>query len=374
MASSNQEDSLYVSSTSAATTARSDAPYTDVRELVARPLREVAASAQLALSVRDFYDDMLRRDATLAHRAVLVSGGLIFLVVVGLCATALAAGAVADESLLWLLVFERAVAGGAQLIYTFRGICLENPAMLLVANLNAVALVVRCALLPSVAPVVHYGFLGALGALTLVHAGASAVAWQRDSLARIVGYCFSTAPDVQRLYRHYQLFSALTFVDLQASVMATGVVFAFLVAHHWYAYVIFVALLAVSAALRSLLRHVIRTEAAAVPFAALLPLYLLMPAAVAVAIWYNDFIVMRVTASCVASTAYAAAVFFAARLALMVSAQKCFWQFGEGLKEAFAAERSALDFVRNEKVKQTSFTSPFMDALERQRQAAEDAA
>ena len=315
---------------------------------LSRPQEDVMEAIRQMSAVKLFWHDMRLRPNANAHRAVLLAGVLIGLIGIAMCIGMISDDAVRDRELVHYVMLERAVVAVSQIAFTGRAISVENEPLLVIANVNALGLLVRAGLKEMMDPIPNYILLGLLAAACLGHVIASAVAIV-GGLTRISVFTMGSEVHIQRLYRDYQAYNALALLDLELAVLAVATVF-FLMDNHWYWYMLFAVLVFFTIANGSLLRQMIQKESSRLPFAFLVPFYIALPIGVCVALWYQDFVSVHVHSNIKAVVFYNVISFVLGRLALLASVSKCFFQFGNGLKAAFAIGRDPIDFVREEGV------------------------
>ena len=336
-----------------------------------RPVVEAASAVRVLLNLPLFWRDFERRAASWAHRLVLLFS-IVYPVTLCVYAGFAAVGGrwvrdTADANHLpeaqvttygRYLAAQLVVAAIAHTLYAFRGVCVENAPMLLVSVINSLLCVARVASAQLLPTVLNWTLVGVIGAATVFHCVGCAVAWgTKGGLGRFVFFAVGGAPEIQRMYRQFQLFNALSWWDLQLAIMATLSIFFYLTnaKNEWWGYVVLAVLLLLAIAMRAALREVIKTEVA---FAVrnkglvllLLPLYAALPVVVALGIFVDGVLHVKQCDGCLwRNTAIiATAWFYAVRVALFVSVGACVRNFGNGMKKAFAEEPSPLQFVQEE--------------------------
>ena len=300
-------------------------------------------------SVREFWQDMERRERTFYHQATLVLGAIqTLLVVIYVVTVEFQHKSNVDYRYLNFILAEVLIAGLCQCIYSVRGICLENSSVLLISNLNAIALAIRIGVSITANMEEHYMdlmFTVAFAALTVAHLATSFVAWGGE-FNRFMMYCVSTDIDVQRLFRQYQLMLALGAFDLQFCIMTSAVIL-FFVEIHWWHYVLITSLLFINIAARAAVRRAVRSES-------LVHLTYVGPV---VYVGYATFMVLVILDSSVLNveisddcknTAYlTTGLFVVVRLCFLGALVRCVRSFGEGMKGVFVTQKSATEYLRS---------------------------
>lgn len=321
-----------------------------IKVAIQSPISDIREATNEALSIRDFWNDMVRRERTGAHQATLVLGFLqtvLTLCYVVVCATDHTPAA--DRVYLSYVGIELSIAGVAQLIYSTRGICLENSSMLLMAAVNGVGMSIRLGLsidLNMLPRDVDIAFFAIFTALTVFHVGSSLRAWGGE-FSRFIAFRISTDTDIQRIYRKYELHMAVSMLDCQVSAMAISTVL-FFTSVEWWHYFLFGAMMLVTFVQRSALRHATRNES--VIEMQLWGFFSLgLPFMVGFALFRYDFVEVTLTENCKYIAYLTAALFLLVRVLLCITLALSAADFGKGMKEVLENQKSSTDFFKDEK-------------------------
>ena len=318
----------------------------EVVRFVKNPVEDIQESAVEALSLKTFWEDMKRREHTEAHQGVVVLGFLQLILLV-LYVTYLQLGHVnGSTTYVDYVSVEVIICTICQTYFSVRSICVENSPMLLVANLNMIGVTIRLGLsveyrLLEEGP--SYAVLGVYAFLTLLHLVASWVAWGGE-FSRFAMFAVGPNSDIQRMFRQYQSLLSASSLDLQWAAMAIATLL-FFTKGVWWHYVIFTVLFLFSIAHRTAVRQAIRKESVT-SFVILVPLLVVLPIAVALAMWYGDFIDIDIIRECKAIGYFTASFFFLSRIAMVVAALLCLRNFDKGMLGVFEKQKSALDFLK----------------------------
>lgn len=324
-----------------------DAIASQAAAFVAKPVQEVQQNMKEAISIKLFWGDMDRRERTGFHKATLIVGLLqaVVIVVYSVMLEAHHLDTVIDYRYLNFVVVEVLIASAAQVVYSLRGICLENSPMLLVANINSMFLAVRIGLTASIGMqslAVDATFVALYSLLAVLHVAVSYVAWGGE-FSRFMSFCIGADSHVQEMFRQYQLLGAVGSLDMQLCVM-TAAALLFFVETHWWHYVLVAVVLFVNLALRSLLRRVVREEK---PKALLfvLPYDVAYTVFVIVALYNSSVLGASIEGSCLPMTTFTVCAFCVVRFCVYAALYRCYQNFGSGMVDAFAAQKSSTDFL-----------------------------
>jgi hypothetical protein len=307
------------------------APLTDVREQIK------------GFQLKDFWMDMERRERTFWHKATLILGLVQTLLVIVYVATIeFRHKADVDYRYLNFILANVFIGGLFQSVYSVRGICLENSSVLLVSNLNSVALAIRIGVSITANMEETYldvAFTVGYAVLCVCHLVSSFVAWGGE-FNRFMMYCVSTDIDIQRLFRQYQLMLALSSFDIQFCVM-TSVVILFFVEVHWWHYVLVSALLFVNLAAKAMVRRCVRNETLTQLGFVIPVVYVGYAVFMVAAIIDKTVIGVHITDDCKKTAYLTTALFVIIRLCFFGALVRCINSYGQGMKHAFETQKSA---------------------------------
>ena len=323
-------------------------------EFVSNPVGDLAGVKDELISISDFWADMRKRERTFFHQSTLVLGVVLAVTIVAYCITLKTDPRTHVESTVFsdYLAVELGIVGIAQLFFSFRGICLENSPMLLIANVNAIGLSIRIGLsvhLQLLSQTADILFLVLVNIFTVLHLVTSYVAWGGE-FTRYIAFVIGTNGEIQLLYRQYQLLLlAISFMDLEFLAMSCATLY-FFTEVVWWHYVVVSALLLFSLGLRSALRVAVRRETLWSLFV-LIPLLLVAPVMLGLGTYYSEFFDATIPVSCRNIATFIIVWFFVVRVALLVAIVRCRMNFGHGLKDAFESEKTVRGYFAHRKAR-----------------------
>lgn len=319
-------------------------------KFVSRPVDELRKDFQSVTSLRLFWEDMERREKTGFHQGTLLLGVAQGLLVFAYCISLEVHGdksGVSNYRFRNYMVVEVLVAGLAQTYYSVRGICLENSPMLLVANVNCIFLAIRMGLTVSAqlqSRAVDVTFTAVAALITVMHVAVSYVAWGGE-FSRFMGFCIGTDERIQAMFREYQLLGAAGALDNQLCVMIAAAAL-FFAEPQWWHYVLVSVVMFINLAMRSLVRSAIRNETYK-------PLWIAAAYDVAFAIFlilslYDGHVLgVVIDDSCATMAKFTVVVFVLIRTIKFICMHRCTRNYDQGMKERFANQKSAGDFLNN---------------------------
>lgn len=237
--------------------------------LVENTMDDIKKSFSQILLVKLWWRDIGRRVGSNYHHATLFNGSLLLPLAI----------------LAYILAFEfnppegveakyrhyicasMAVALLAQFFFTFNGICFENPAMLLAANVVAGAIALRIMVRPLLdqdnetgRKVERWIIEAIIGLLVVVHFVTSFLAWHaNDGFRRFIFFAIGGTSRIQSRYRVYQSWVACSRIDLLFTIL-TCMSIGFFCQILWWHYFFLALVVVVNAIWRSMLLRLIRTE------------------------------------------------------------------------------------------------------------------
>jgi hypothetical protein len=234
------------------------------------------------------------------------------------------------------------------MLYSVRGICLENSSVLLIANLNSIALVVRIGVSLTADlqdTKIDIAFTVVNAALALCHMVTSFIAWGGE-FNRFMMFCVSTDIEIQKLFRQYQLMLALSTFDIQFCIM-TSVVVLFFVQVHWWHYVLTGVLLFVNMAAKAAVRRSVRRETLT-HLAYVIPvIYVGYAVFMVAAITDSSLLHLHIVDSCKTTAILTMILFIVVRLCFFGSLVRCVNSFGQGMKRAFDSQKTAGEYLQS---------------------------
>lgn len=263
----------------------------------------------------------------------------------------------------WYMASEIFIGCSSQVVFTCVGIVTESAPLLIFANANAGALVARLAVRVLYEPEwADWLLVGVLSTIVLAHIGLSIFAY-RGGFSRYMTFAIGTDSKHQRFYREYQAFQGLALLDIEFSLMSAVTVWFFAIhstqglSRHWLRDVVFGVLIIMNGLLILLLVRIIRRELTRKHFFYIMPIYLLFPVAVVVTLSDPTLVGLVVPGSVHPTAVMTFSLFFAFRLLWILSAVKCVGNFGEGMRDVFAKEKTIRDFVSSRKAQRRGFAS-----------------
>jgi hypothetical protein len=321
---------------------------TSAAGFVAAPIADAKSQLE-GFHVMEFWHDMDRRERTFYHKATVILGVLQTVLVFAYVATVeLKHKSHVDYRYLNFILAEVFIGGLFQSVYSVRGICLENSSVLLISNLNSIALAIRIGVSITAAmeeAYVDVGFTVVYAVLAMCHILTSFVAWGGE-FNRFMMFCVSTDIEIQKLFRQYQLMLALSSFDIQFCVMTSAVIL-FFVEVHWWHYVLVSCLLFVNLAAKAAVRRSVRSESLT-HLAYVIPIIYVGYAVFMVAAILDPSVLnVHINDDCKNTAYLTTALFVIVRLCFFASLVRCVNSFGEGMKRAFENQKSAGDYLKS---------------------------
>jgi hypothetical protein len=351
------------------------ADYGTGAHVVGGTLQDVKDVKDEFFSIREFWGDMRRRERTGFHQGTLILGILLALLVCAYCIVLeIYKPKTGNQVFRDYLAVELALAGLSQLFLSFRGICLENSPMLLMANVNAIGLTIRLGLsnhLGLLSLPADIVFLVLISVFTLSHLITSYVAWGGE-FTRFIAFVIGTNTHIQTLYRQYQLLLATMLMDLQFLAMSSATIF-FFTTNAWWHYLIIALTILKSFIVSSAVRRSVRLEASWGLYVCL-PLFLISPIVLGFATFLFDFVNVSLPEECEKVAQFLYGCYLVMHVVCIACFLKCWKDWGQGLKKAFENQRTVRGyFAERKKMSLSTFLQKAKEPREIRVTSASDA-
>lgn len=300
------------------------------------------------LSLKAFWYDMRCRPRSWAHKATLCLGLLEIVAAVGFCialhlhhAPFGEGGRVCIDQLTMVL----GIAGLSQGFLTANGICMENAAMLIFANLNGMYILGYLAMHLKhvmIARAADITVVCVFAVFSILHLAFSVCAWGGD-FNRFIFFRVGGDEHTVRRYRFYELLLGSLLLDLIVTITTCGNLM-FMVDGMWWEYLVLVIGILLACLAQAAVRISVRYEKpliAALAFS----LQLAVAATCAVALWHSDFLGVTFSSICNQAPIVMFGIMIGTHTLCSVSFLCCASFFGSGMKTVFSNERAAIDFV-----------------------------
>jgi hypothetical protein len=237
--------------------------------MVGNTVKDIQQSFSQFLLIKLWWRDIGRRAGSEYHYTTLFAGSVLIplAMLAYILAFELNPPSGIDREYRHYICASMGVALVAQLWFSFHGICFENAAMLLAANVVAGAIALRIVVRPLLDDDAETGrkverwiIEGLVCLFVLIHFVASVLAWRaNDGFKRFIFFAIGGTTRVQNRYRVYQAWAACSRVDIFFTIL-TCLSIGFFCAKIWWHYFLLALIVILNAIWRSMLLRVIRTE------------------------------------------------------------------------------------------------------------------